>query len=152
MSSKAWSRAKAHAARRLNTQGAPPSKRQEAPSSPSEETADVLELEELGGYAVPQTLEERRIDHLNRHIDRVEKFREIYQRSMKRICSNCGHVDRSERPPITCPNCHFEEKSVLAPKVSKMNRAERRRQEAMLRLRNRAIDKQIAKLPKPIAG
>lgn len=83
---------------------------------------------------------------------RSERFNEIYRRSIKRTCSSCGHIDYSIMPPITCPNCHFEEKSVLAPRVSKMNRHERRRQEKMLELRNRAMDKKLARMPKPVAG
>lgn len=119
-------------------------------SQPS--TDEVLEIEDLDGHMQRSVLEQQQLNAEERHAANIEKFREIYQRSMKRICSNCGHVDHSVKPPVSCPNCHFEEKSVLAPKVSKMNRAERRRQEAVLRLRNRAMDKKLARMPKPVAG
>lgn len=97
-------------------------------------------------------LEKQQLVAEEHHAANVEKFRALWQRSNKRICSICGHVDHSPIPPVSCPNCHFEEKSVLAPRVSKMNRAERRKQEAVLRLRNRALDKKLARMPKPVAG
>lgn len=60
-----------------------------------------------------------------------------------RVCSSCGFKDRSPVPPVMCPQCHFQDDSPLAQSAGRMNRHERRKQEASRRAQQRRVNKQL---------
>lgn len=79
---------------------------------------------------------------------RIDTPEKLQKRRHMRICMDCGYKDNSIIPPPKCPRCHNQPKGALneqALEMRPMNRAERRKQDAVRRLQERKVNKQIAR-------